>query len=174
MTDGSSDDERRLLLLHRDGDPGAFVRLVAKYRRPVFSYLVRCGVPVADRDDLFQEVFLRVHAAAAQYQDHRPLHPWLFTVVANAVRMLTNGVALAGTLLAWAGAGLVVFGRRRLAGACMIGVGGTTLAIAIVLAAGATLPLVLSIAAALTLAAIQAKRLLPARRGIEYRAGGPA
>ena len=54
MTDGSSDDERRLLLLHRDGDPGAFVRLVAKYRRPVFSYLVRCGVPVADRDDLFR------------------------------------------------------------------------------------------------------------------------
>lgn len=78
--------ERQLLLQHRNGDPLAFGRLVDAYRRPVFSYLIRCGVLAADRDDLFQEIFLRIHAAAASYEDHRPLHPWLFTVVANAVR----------------------------------------------------------------------------------------
>ena len=69
-----------------DGAPEAFRQLVATYRAPVYGYLVRCGVPEADRDDLFQEVFIRVHRAAEQYDPERPLHPWLFTVVANAVR----------------------------------------------------------------------------------------
>jgi RNA polymerase sigma-70 factor (ECF subfamily) len=78
--------ERELLLLHRGGDPEAFARLVGEYRRPVYSYLVRCGVTDADRDDLFQEIFIKIHAAAPQYDDERPLHPWLFTIVANTVR----------------------------------------------------------------------------------------
>jgi RNA polymerase sigma-70 factor (ECF subfamily) len=79
-------DERELLLLHRKGDSGAFARLVASYRRPVYSYLIRCGVPAADRDDLFQEVFVKIHGSAGQYRADRPLHPWLFTIVANTVR----------------------------------------------------------------------------------------
>ena len=79
-------DERALLLRHRSGDPAAFASLIATYRRPVYSYLIRCGVAEPDRDDLFQETFIRIHAAAAQYDPARPLHPWLFTIVANAVR----------------------------------------------------------------------------------------
>jgi len=79
-------DERELLLSHRRGDPGAFAGLVAGYRRPVYSYLVRCGVPDADRDDLFQEIFVKIHASAGSYESDRPLHPWLFTIVANSVR----------------------------------------------------------------------------------------
>ncbi len=79
-------DEREYLLRHRMGDEQAFAGLVAGYRRPVYSYLVRCSVAEADRDDLFQEIFIKVHRAAGQYQDDRPLHPWLFTIVANTVR----------------------------------------------------------------------------------------
>lgn len=79
-------DERDLLLRHRDGDSRAFAGLVAEYRAPVFSYLVRCGVVETDRDDLFQEIFIKIHGAAARYDADRPLHPWLFTIVANTVR----------------------------------------------------------------------------------------
>ena len=79
-------DERELLLRHRDGDPSAFPKLVARYRAPVYSYLVRCGVRESDRDDVFQDIFIKVHRAAAQFQSERPLHPWLFTIVANTVR----------------------------------------------------------------------------------------
>ena len=79
-------DEARLLVRHRSGETGAFAALVEAYRAPVYGYLVRCGVAEADRDDLFQEIFIRVHRAAADYDDGRPLHPWLFTIVANAVR----------------------------------------------------------------------------------------
>ena len=76
----------RLLIAHRDGDREAFSHLVERYRRPVFGYLVRCSVAEADRDDLFQEIFLKIHQRADQYDTARPLHPWLFTVVANTVR----------------------------------------------------------------------------------------
>ncbi len=79
-------DERELLLRHRDGDASAFPKLVARYRAPVYSYLVRCGVGESDRDDVFQDIFIKVHRAAGQFQSERPLHPWLFTIVANTVR----------------------------------------------------------------------------------------
>lgn len=79
-------EERDFLLRHRDGDPEAFSHLVTRYRAPVYSYLIRCGVVDADRDDLFQEIFIKIHRAAGQYQADRPLHPWLFTIVANTVR----------------------------------------------------------------------------------------
>jgi RNA polymerase sigma-70 factor (ECF subfamily) len=79
-------DERSLLLRHRDGERGAFAELVQRYRAPVYSYLTRCGVPVDDRDDIFQEIFIKVHRSAGTYDDSRPLHPWIFTIVANTVR----------------------------------------------------------------------------------------
>ena len=81
-----ADPESKLLPRHRAGDEAAFAELVDRYRAPVFSYLVRCSVAPDDRDDLFQEIFIRVHRAAASYDPARPLHPWLFTIVANAVR----------------------------------------------------------------------------------------
>jgi len=79
-------DERDWLLGHAAGDRQAFARLVEAYRSPVYAYLVRSGVSAADRDDLFQEVFIRVHRAAASYDPDRPVAPWLFTIVANMVR----------------------------------------------------------------------------------------
>ena len=76
----------RLLVAHREGDGDAFAELVERYRRPVYGYLVRSGVAESDRDDLFQEIFIKIHQSAHRYDASRPLHPWLFTVVANTVR----------------------------------------------------------------------------------------
>jgi RNA polymerase sigma-70 factor (ECF subfamily) len=86
MTDADPADVRQPLVRHREGDPEAFAALVADYRRPVYSYLIRCGVAESDRDDLFQSVFLRIHRAAGQYRSDLPSHPWIFTIVANEVR----------------------------------------------------------------------------------------
>lgn len=86
MTDAFPADVRAPLLRHREGDPEAFAALVADYRRPVYSYLIRCGVAEGDRDDLFQSIFLKIHRASAQYRAELPAHPWIFTIVANEVR----------------------------------------------------------------------------------------
>jgi RNA polymerase sigma-70 factor (ECF subfamily) len=79
-------EERRLLLRHLDGDARAFGELVQAYRAAVYGYLVRCGVEASSRDDLFQEIFLKIHGAAKSYAPERDLKPWLFTIVANTVR----------------------------------------------------------------------------------------
>jgi RNA polymerase sigma-70 factor (ECF subfamily) len=79
-------EERSWLARHRRGDSSAFPALMAAYRRPVYSYLVRSGVAEADRDDVFQAIFLKIHAAAGSYDPARPLAPWLFTIAANSVR----------------------------------------------------------------------------------------
>jgi len=79
-------EERTWLARHCRGESSAFPALMASYRRPVYGYLVRSGVGAADRDDVFQTIFLKVHAAAASYDANRPLAPWLFTIVANTVR----------------------------------------------------------------------------------------
>ena len=78
--------EADLLVRHCGGDPRAFAELVGRYRRPVYGYLVRCGVDESARDDLFQDIFAAIHRAAATYRPERPVKPWLFTIVANIVR----------------------------------------------------------------------------------------
>ena len=79
-------EERTWLARHCRGDLSAFPALMEAYRRPVYSYLVRSGVVQADRDDVFQSIFLKIHSAANAYDPARPLAPWLFTIVANTVR----------------------------------------------------------------------------------------
>lgn len=79
-------EERTWLPRHQRGDPDAFAALLAAYQRPVYSYLVRCGVVEPARDDLFQDVFLKIHAAAASYRPDQPLRPWIFAIAANTVR----------------------------------------------------------------------------------------
>ncbi|HTB77894.1 MAG TPA: RNA polymerase sigma factor [Polyangiaceae bacterium] len=44
----------------------------------VWATLRRLGVRDADREDLVHEVFLKVHGRLADYDDSRPLRPWLF------------------------------------------------------------------------------------------------
>ena len=79
-------DERNWLARHCRGEREAFGELMRAYQAPVYGYLVRCGVPSASRDDVFQEIFVKIHLAAASYQPSRPLRPWLFTIAANSVR----------------------------------------------------------------------------------------
>ena len=79
-------DERNWLVRHCRGDGAAFAELMKAYQAPVYGYLVRCGVRPANRDDVFQEIFVKIHLAAASYEPSRALRPWLFTIAANSVR----------------------------------------------------------------------------------------
>ncbi len=79
-------DERSLLGRHVGGDKDAFRTLVNKFSDRIYGYLVRSGVRASERDDLFQEIFLKVHRAATSYSAERPLSPWVFTIVVNTTR----------------------------------------------------------------------------------------
>lgn len=80
--------ERTWLAAHLKGDTQAFAQLMQAYRKPVYSFLVRNGLDASQRDDVFQEVFLKIHKAAHSYQPNRPLSPWIFTIVVNTLRNL--------------------------------------------------------------------------------------
>lgn len=55
-----------------------FVELFAQYFTYVWNALRRLGVHDRDREDLAQEVFMRVASALATYDETRPPRPWLF------------------------------------------------------------------------------------------------
>ena len=79
-------DERSWLARHCAGDKTAFPSLVEAYQRPLYTYLARCGVHPDSRDDVFQDIFIKIHLAARSYQSNRPLRPWLFAIATNTVR----------------------------------------------------------------------------------------
>ena len=82
----SDADESQWLSRHLAGDPTAFESLVHAYKKPIYGFLARCPISAAERDDLFQEIFLKIHRSAHQYDPQRPLKPWIFTIVANTAR----------------------------------------------------------------------------------------
>ncbi len=55
-----------------------FDRLFEEHFTYVWNALRRLGVREGDREDLTQEVFVRVHRALANYDDSRAPRPWLF------------------------------------------------------------------------------------------------
>ncbi len=79
-------EERTWLAAHLRGDEQAFGKLMHAYRKPLYSFLVRHGIDQQSRDDLFQEIFLKIHKSAHTYQANRPLSPWIFTIAINTIR----------------------------------------------------------------------------------------
>lgn len=79
-------EERTWLTAHLKGDKQAFAKLMQAYRKPVYSYLVRCGLDKSTRDDLFQDIFFKIHKSANKYNTSNPLSPWIFTIAINTLR----------------------------------------------------------------------------------------
>jgi len=84
--DGDSSDEQ-LLAAYRGGDVRAFEKLLARYEKPIWSFLRRFVRDAEAAEDLLQEVFLRVVRDA---QDSGPawkaeakFSTWLYTIARN-------------------------------------------------------------------------------------------
>lgn len=82
---GSSwaDEGARLMLAWQAGDEDAFDGLVRAYSDRVWALLTRFLGPVSAREDLVQEVFLRVIRARARYRAEARFSTWLYRIVFN-------------------------------------------------------------------------------------------
>ena len=99
-------------------------RLVGRYERPLYGFLLRlCGDRQA-AEDLFQETFLRLHRSRGSFDGRRPLKPYLYRIALNAARDWKGREARRQTLPLRSGAPLpdpapspheaaVAFERRR-------------------------------------------------------------
>ena len=79
-------NERNWLPRHCRGDAQAFEQLLLAYRNLVYNFLYRYGIEKQNRDDLFQDIFLKIHLSAPRYRPSEPLRPWLVSIVLNTVR----------------------------------------------------------------------------------------
>ena len=75
---GRNDEDVRLCGRAASGDRAAFALLVAKYERPLRSFLQRMGV--ADADDVAQEAFLKAWRCASQYDGGARFSTWLTSI----------------------------------------------------------------------------------------------
>jgi RNA polymerase sigma-70 factor (ECF subfamily) len=82
----TSPTDEQLLAAYRQGDRTGFSRLVERYQRELFHFLVRFVGDRAAAEDLFQESFLQVHQSAKLFDPQRRFRPWLFTIAANKAR----------------------------------------------------------------------------------------
>jgi RNA polymerase sigma-70 factor (ECF subfamily) len=84
--DGDPSDEQ-LLAAYRGGDVRAFEKLLARYEKPIWSFLRRFVRDAEAAEDLLQEVFLRVvrdaQGSEASFQGNAKFSTWLYTIARN-------------------------------------------------------------------------------------------
>lgn len=85
--------DEELLNSYRHGDNAAFAKIVERYQRELYHFLVRFLGNRASAEDVFQETFLQVHQSAEQFDPQRRFRPWLFTIAANKARDLIRSQA---------------------------------------------------------------------------------
>jgi len=79
----TNDPGAHWMLRYQAGDEAAFDRLVELYSGKVFALLTRYLGPVAQREDLVQETFLRVIRARDRYEPRARFSTWLYRIVFN-------------------------------------------------------------------------------------------
>jgi RNA polymerase sigma-70 factor, ECF subfamily len=77
-------EDRELLRAYRRGEVGGLARLVEKYRRPLYGYIVRMTEGGADADEVFQEVWFRVIRKLRIYRE-KNFGGWLMRIAHNIV-----------------------------------------------------------------------------------------
>ena len=81
--DPALDPGVRLMLAYQAGDEGAFDRLVETHSGSAYALLTRFMGPVAEREDLLQEAFLRVVRARDRYRPTARFSTWLYRILFN-------------------------------------------------------------------------------------------
>lgn len=78
-------DKQDIILVQRclDGDSRAFNNLMNKYKRQVFSLIVRLVKSPADAEDILQDTFIKAYRNLASYDAQYPLLTWLFKIAHN-------------------------------------------------------------------------------------------
>lgn len=72
--------DERLMQRYVDGDTSAFDELFRRYERRAFAYFLRRSHSPDRAQDLYQDLFLRVHRAREDFDPQRRFAPWFFQI----------------------------------------------------------------------------------------------
>jgi RNA polymerase sigma-70 factor, ECF subfamily len=82
VSEESTSDEI-LMAAYQAGNRAAFEELFDRHGGSVYGFLARRLGDLGLAEDLYQEVFLRLHRARKTYDPRRPFRAWLFAIVHN-------------------------------------------------------------------------------------------
>jgi RNA polymerase sigma-70 factor (ECF subfamily) len=77
------DEDTRLMLRYREGDPRAFASLYSRHKGPLYRYLLRYVRNAGAAADLFQEVWSRLIAMRGRYEPRAKFATFLFHIAHN-------------------------------------------------------------------------------------------
>lgn len=72
--------DEMLMARYVDGDAAAFDELFRRYEPRAYTFFLRRTASPDRAQDLFQELFLRIHRARASFDAERRFAPWLFQI----------------------------------------------------------------------------------------------
>lgn len=72
--------DEQLMQQYADGDAKAFDELFRRYESRAFSFFIKRTGSRDRAQDLYQELFLRIHRARDRYDPERAFTPWFFQI----------------------------------------------------------------------------------------------
>lgn len=82
MIDSNTSDEC-LMEFYQKGDEEAFRELFRRHKKGVYNYIYRYTNSSEESEEIFQDVFIKLHRASPNYIPTAKFTTWLFTIVRN-------------------------------------------------------------------------------------------
>ncbi|MFO8058844.1 MAG: sigma-70 family RNA polymerase sigma factor [bacterium] len=80
----NSDEE--LFDRYRAGDRGSFEELLERYRKPLFTVVMRMVRDRQEAEDIFQDTFIRVVKHRDSFDSDRSFSTWVFSIATNLAK----------------------------------------------------------------------------------------
>lgn len=77
-------EDTELIQKYLKGDEKSLEILVAKYLKPIYSFIYKNVGSVNDAEDIAQEVFVKVWKNIKKFDQKKNFKPWLFQIAKNA------------------------------------------------------------------------------------------
>ena len=82
-TSMTSFDDIYYVRLIKDGDTNAFVHIVRRYQRMVFTIVSKIVTNTEDAEDITQEIFIKIYQSLSKFRGDSEFSTWLYRIAYN-------------------------------------------------------------------------------------------